>query len=153
MTAAPRQPASQWPPGAPVSRHVRAVDGLGSSSTVDRQRWQAGGWRSKALPAYKRLTVQAERPIAGAYLAGTNTRRVRRALAALFGGAVGKDTVRRAWRKLQSDWEAWRKRDLAGHDIIRLISTARLFGFAWAGRRPAFRCWWPWAFVVTARKY
>jgi len=32
-------------------------------------------WRSKALPAYKRLTVQAERLIVGAYLAGTNTRR------------------------------------------------------------------------------
>jgi transposase-like protein len=47
-------------------------------------------WRSKALPAYKRLTVQAERLIASIYLAGTNTRRVRRALAALFGGAVGK---------------------------------------------------------------
>ena len=75
----------------------------------------------QALPAYKRLTVQAERLIAGAYLAGTNTRRVRRALAALFGAAVGKDTVSRAWRKLQSDWEAWQKRDLAGHDIIRLI--------------------------------
>jgi hypothetical protein len=30
------------------------------------------------------------------YLAGINTRRVRRALAALFGGAVGKDTVRAA---------------------------------------------------------
>jgi putative transposase len=78
-------------------------------------------WRSKALPAYKRLTVQAERLIAGAYLAGTNTRRVRRALAALFGGAVGKDTVSRTWRKVQSDWEAWQKRDLAGDDIVRLI--------------------------------
>jgi putative transposase len=78
-------------------------------------------WRSKALPAYKRLTVQAERLIAGAYLAGTNTRGVRRALAALFGGAVGKDTVSRAWRKVQSDWEAWQKRDLAGDDIVRLI--------------------------------
>jgi putative transposase len=78
-------------------------------------------WRSKALPAYKRLTVQAERLIASAYLAGTNTRRVRRALAALFGGAVGKDTVSRAWRKVQSDWEAWQKRDLAGDDIVRLI--------------------------------
>jgi putative transposase len=65
--------------------------------------------------------VQAERLIAGAYLAGTNTRRVRRALAALFGGAVGKDTVSRAWRKVQSDWEAWQKRDLAGDDIVRLI--------------------------------
>jgi hypothetical protein len=28
-------------------------------------------WRSKTLPAYKRLTVQAERLMAGAYLAGT----------------------------------------------------------------------------------
>ena len=78
-------------------------------------------WRSKALPAYKRLTVQAERLIVGAYLAGTNTRRVRRALAALFDGAVGKDTVSRTWRKVQSDWEAWQKRDLAGDDIVRLI--------------------------------
>jgi putative transposase len=78
-------------------------------------------WRSKTLPAYKRLTVQAERLIAGAYLAGTNTRRVRRALAALFGGAVGKDTVSRTWHKVQSDWEAWQKRDLAGDDIVRLI--------------------------------
>ena len=39
--------------------------------------------------------------IAGAYLAGTNTRRVRRALASLFGGAVGKDTVSRVWRKVE----------------------------------------------------
>src|SRR5262249_16801218 len=38
------------------------------------------------------------------YLAGANTRRVRRALNALFGGAVGKDTVSRTWRKVKSDW-------------------------------------------------
>ncbi len=39
----------------------------------------------------------------------------------LFGGAVGKDTVSRAWRKLQSAWAAWQRRDLAGEDIVRLI--------------------------------
>ncbi|MGH7174687.1 MAG: IS256 family transposase [Gemmataceae bacterium] len=78
-------------------------------------------WRSKALPAYKRLTVQAERLIAGTYLAGTNTRRVRRALAALFGGAVSKDTVSRTWHKVQGDWVAWQKRDLAQDEIVRLI--------------------------------
>lgn len=82
---------------------------------------QQGEWRSKTLPAYKRLTRRAEMLIAGAYLAGTNTRRVRRALAALFGGAVGKDTVSRAWRKVQRDWEGWQKRDLAGDDMVRLI--------------------------------
>jgi transposase-like protein len=38
-------------------------------------------WHSKTLPAYKRLTQRAETLIAGAYLAGTNTRRVRRAFA------------------------------------------------------------------------
>ena len=78
-------------------------------------------WRNRALPAYRRLTHRAEALIAGTYLAGTNTRRVRRALAALFGGAVGKDTVSRAWRKVQADWQAWQKRDLGGDDIVRLI--------------------------------
>ncbi|MGH9779108.1 MAG: IS256 family transposase [Candidatus Acidiferrales bacterium] len=78
-------------------------------------------WRNRTLPAYKRLTRRAEALIAGAYLAGTNTRRVRRALAALFGGAVGKDTVSRAWRKVQADWQAWQKRPLGGDDIVRLI--------------------------------
>jgi putative transposase len=78
-------------------------------------------WHSKTLLAYKRVTKQAETLIAGAYLAGTNTRRVRRALTGLFGGAIGKDTVSRAWRKVQSDWEAWQKRGLAGDDVVRLI--------------------------------
>src|SRR3954454_19730437 len=56
-------------------------------------------WRNRTLPACKRLTRRAEALIAGSCLAGTNTRRVRRALGTLFGGAVGKDTVSRAWRK------------------------------------------------------
>jgi len=46
---------------------------------------------------------------------------VRRALAALFGGAVGKDTVSRVWRKVQGDWEAWNNRSLADEPIVRLI--------------------------------
>ena len=45
-------------------------------------------WKSSALRAYQRRTKQADSLIAGAYLAGTNTRRVRRALSAVFGGAV-----------------------------------------------------------------
>src|SRR5271166_2191955 len=78
-------------------------------------------WRSAALPRYARMTRQAEALIASAYLAGTNTRRVKRALGALFKGAVGKDVVSRVWRKLKTDWEAWMRRDLAGEDIVRLI--------------------------------
>jgi transposase-like protein len=49
------------------------------------------------LKAYQRRTLTADALIAGTYLAGANTRRVRRALNALFGGAVGKDTVSRTW--------------------------------------------------------
>ena len=56
-------------------------------------------WKSQALRAYQRRTVAADALIASTYLAGTNTRRVRRALQALFGGAVGKDVVSRTWRK------------------------------------------------------
>ena len=35
-------------------------------------------WKNATIPAYQRRTKQADAPIAGAYLAGTNTRRVRR---------------------------------------------------------------------------
>jgi transposase-like protein len=94
--------------------------------TVPRARLDAGDgttseWRSKALRAYQRRTKAADALIASAYLAGTNTRRVRRALAALFGGAVSKDTVSRVWRKVKSDWDAWNARSLADEPIVRLI--------------------------------
>jgi putative transposase len=78
-------------------------------------------WRNATIPAYQRRTKQVEALIAGAYLAGTNTRRVRRALVALFGGAIGKDTVSRAWRKAKTDWEVWNRRDLSTEPVIRLI--------------------------------
>src|SRR5438045_5797476 len=78
-------------------------------------------WKSQALRAYQRRTLAADALIASTYLAGTNTRRVRRALAALFGGAVGKDTVSRTWRKVKSDWDAWNVRSLAEEPIVGLI--------------------------------
>src|SRR5436853_1487520 len=78
-------------------------------------------WKSQALRAYQRRTLAADALIASTYLAGTNTRRVRRALAALFGGTVGKDTVSRTWRKVKSDWDAWNTRSLAEEPIVRLI--------------------------------
>jgi transposase-like protein len=78
-------------------------------------------WQSAVLPRYARMTRQVEALIASTYLAGTNTRRVKRALAALFKGAVGKDVVSRVWRKVKTDWEAWTRRDLANEDIVRLI--------------------------------
>src|SRR5487761_2759310 len=81
-------------------------------------------WKSQALRAYQRRTLAADALIASTYLAGTNTRRVRRALAALFGGAVGKDTVSRTWRKVKSDWDAWNTRSFAEEPIVRLDRKA-----------------------------
>src|SRR6202161_2873825 len=78
-------------------------------------------WKSQALRAYQRRTLAADALIASSYLAGTNTRRVRRALAALFGGTVGKDTVSRTWRKVKGHWAAWNSRSLAAEPIVRLI--------------------------------
>jgi putative transposase len=88
---------------------------------LDTPDGQTSEWRSSALRAYQRRTLAADALIASSYLAGTNTRRVRRALAALFGGAVGKDTVSRTWRKVKSDWDAWNTRSLAAEPIVRLI--------------------------------
>jgi putative transposase len=78
-------------------------------------------WKSSALRAYQRRTAPADSLIAGAYRAGTNTPRVRRALSAVFGGAISKDTVSRVWRKVKGDWDAWNARPLAEEPIIRLI--------------------------------
>ena len=78
-------------------------------------------WKSAALRTYQRRTHAAEALIASAYLAGVNTRRVRRALAALLGGAVGKDIVSRTWRKVKGDWDAWNARSLYDEPIVRLI--------------------------------
>ena len=90
---------------------ARSIDEVGKTTE----------WRSKALPRYQRLTKKAEALIASVYLAGTNTRRVKRALYGLFEGAVSKDVVSRAWRKVKVDWDAWVARNLSDEDIVRLI--------------------------------
>ena len=100
-----------------------------SEITVPRARLAAGDgttreWTSTALRAYQRRTLAADALIASTYLAGTNMRRVRRALATLFGGAVGKDTVSRVWRKVKGDWDTWNARSLAEAPIVRLILDA-----------------------------
>ena len=63
---------------------------------IENEAGKVSEWRSKALPRYRRLTKKAEALIAAVYLAGTNTRRVKRALFGLFEGAVSKDVVSRA---------------------------------------------------------
>src|SRR6056297_551015 len=109
-------------------RRERELVGTFGAETVSVPRARIEGedgrtteWRSRALPRYQRLTKRAEALIAAVYLAGTNTRRVKRALFGLFRGAVGKDVVSRAWRKVKVDRDAWCARSLAEEDIVRLI--------------------------------
>jgi putative transposase len=109
-------------------RRERQLVGTFGTETVSVPRARIEGedgrtteWRSMVLPRYQRLTRRAEALIAAVYLSGTNTRRVKRALFGLFQGAVGKDVVTRAWRKVKVDWDAWCARSLADEDIVRLI--------------------------------
>ena len=129
--ARPAERNSEEPSGATGHRHGhRSRSLLGTFGRVaisvprarlDTTQGKTTEWKSAALRAYQRRTKRADSLIAGAYLAGTNSRRVRRALAAVFGGAIGKDTVSRVWRKVKADWDAWNVRKLAEEPIIRLI--------------------------------
>ena len=126
-------PAGETADVAPLDGHrhghrERRITGSFGTVEIAVPRARIGGvdgtgreWKSKVLPRYARMTRQVEALIAGTYLAGTNTRRVRRALAALFKGAIGKDAVSRIWRKVKTDWEAWSKCPLDEEDIVRLI--------------------------------
>jgi transposase-like protein len=126
-----RRASGEEAAGAAGHRHGSRMRGLmgtfgPTEISVPRARLKAADgttreWTSTALRAYQRRTLAADALIASTYLAGTNTRRVRRALAALFGGAVGKDTVSRVWRKVKGDWDAWNARSLAAEPIVRLI--------------------------------
>ena len=75
--------------------------------------------KNATIPAYQRRTKQADALIAGAYLPGPTRAGCAGALAALFGGAVGKDTVSRVWHKVKGDWDAWNARSLKDELIIR----------------------------------
>ena len=115
MRPPPRQP------DAVADRDLRTDRIAVPRSRLNTPEGKTTEWKSHALRAYQRRTLAADALIASTYLAGTNTRRVRRALGALFGGAVGKDTVSRTWRKVKSDWDAWNTRSLAEEPIVRLI--------------------------------
>ena len=51
-------------------------------------------WRSELVPRYQRRSERVDEAILGVYLSGTNTRRIKRALAPLLrGGPLSKDAV------------------------------------------------------------
>lgn len=75
-------------------------------------------WRSTTVARYQRRTRRVDEAILGVYLAGTNTRRIKGALAPLLrNGPLSKDAVSRLVGRLREDFDTWRSRDLADEDI------------------------------------
>jgi putative transposase len=79
-------------------------------------------WRSRIIPRYQRRTERVDEAILGVYLSGTNTRRLRGALAPLLRGApLSKDAVSRLVGRLREDFAAWAERDLGALKIRYLF--------------------------------
>jgi putative transposase len=79
-------------------------------------------WQSHLLPRYQRRSRAVDETVLGAYLAGTNTRRMQRALQPLLHGApLSKSAVSRVMRTLRESFEAWRTRPLDGEPIAYLF--------------------------------
>jgi transposase-like protein len=75
-------------------------------------------WRSQTVRRYQRRTTRVDEAILGIYLAGTNTRRIKGALAPLLrGGPLSKDAVSRLVGRLREDFDTWRTRGLVDEDI------------------------------------
>src|SRR5438552_678796 len=85
---------------------------------LDQEDGTRAEWRSHTVRRYQRRTPRVDEAILGIYLAGTNTRRIKGALAPLLrGGPLSKDAVSRLVGRLREDFETWRTRDLAEEDI------------------------------------
>jgi len=79
-------------------------------------------WRSRVLPRYQRRTARVDEAIWGVYLSGTNSRRLKGALAPLLrGGPLSKDAVSRLVGRLKSDFEEWCQRDLGPEAMHSLM--------------------------------
>ena len=82
-------------------------------------------WQSTVLPRYQRRTRAIDQSLIGAYLAGTNTRRIKGALAPLLATApLSRSAVSRVLRTLREGFEEWRQRSLADEHVVYLLLDA-----------------------------
>ena len=89
---------------------------------IDGEDGRRREWRSRIIPRYQRRTERVDEAILGVYLSGTNTRRLRGALAPLLRGApLSKDAVSRLVGRLREDFAAWAKRELGALKIRYLF--------------------------------
>jgi putative transposase len=85
----------------------------------------SGEWQSTLLPRYARRTREVDAALAGLYLSGTNTRRVKQALKPLLkGGPMSKSAVSRVVTGLKDQFETWRSREMSGERLKVLYLDA-----------------------------
>jgi transposase-like protein len=71
-------------------------------------------FRSQIVPRYQRRSREVDEAILGAYLAGANSRRIKRALAPLLGQRhLSKSAVSRVVSRLKEHFARWSERDLS----------------------------------------
>lgn len=71
-------------------------------------------FRSEILPRYARRMKEVDEAVLGVYLAGANSRRIRKALEPLLGSVnLSKSAVSRVVGRLKALFEAWSYRDLS----------------------------------------
>ncbi len=71
-------------------------------------------FRSQIVPRYARRSREVDEAILGAYLAGANSRRIRKALAPLLGQEhLSKSAVSRVVARLKEHFARWSERDLS----------------------------------------
>lgn len=109
-----------------TERQVTTATGM-QTINVPRARVRSGDGRttefnSELLPRYQRRTKQVDDAILGAYLAGANTRRIKKALSPLLGQQnLSKSAISRIVGRLKMLFEQWRRRDLSRERHVLLF--------------------------------
>lgn len=81
--------------------------------------------RTGIVRRYQRRTERVNEAILSCYLGGTNSRRIRKALAPLLGGThLSKSAVSRVVAKLKDRFEQWARRELSGEAVSILYLDA-----------------------------
>jgi len=82
-------------------------------------------WSSTVVPRYQRRMREINEAVAGVYLSGGNTRRIRGALRPLLKDApLSKSAVSRIVGTLRVDWERWRQQSLSELKVVYLYMDA-----------------------------
>lgn len=82
----------------------------------------SGEFRSAILPRYARRTHEVDEAILGLYLAGANSRRIKKALAPLLGEEhLSKSAVSRVVSRLKAHFARWSERDLSQESYVILF--------------------------------